>query len=122
MTRARLAGALLLLLPVLAACGGHRATKTERRIKTYIERTQPYYEVLKEAPADAKVEALHCRTITGTETLACDMTLRGSKTERWGVYKAPHGKFYFARCKDSYPGDERGYNPERDPCVVDISN
>ena len=123
MTPAGLAGALLLLLPVLAACGGHRETKTERQIKTYIEATQPYYEILKEQPADAKVDELSCGTVPGrSDALACDITLRGVKKQRWAVYKEPRGKFDFGLCEGYVRHGERSYRPESDPCVVDISN
>jgi hypothetical protein len=124
MTPARLAGALLLLLPVLAACGGHRETKTERQIKSYVETRQHYNEVLKDAPADPKLDRVICETVPWTEVLACDITVRGSKTQRWAVTKEPRGKFHFGRCVkyDGPMSRERSYNPDRDPCMVVVSD
>jgi len=135
MSLALLAGALLLLPVLVTACGGRRETKTERQIKTYIDANQPYYEILKDAPPDKKVDKVICKRVTGTTSLACDITFRGSKTQRWAVsretpssyyiyrkyYRERRQKFYFYLCDPGYINRDRGYNPDTDPCVADIS-
>lgn len=112
-----IAGALVMLVLTLAACGGHGETKLEGQVRTYLEANQGYHlHRILGAPDDARLEALMCGKPGSFAVIACRISVAGMGTERFIVQRTAGRGFAFQRC----PGGING-GGEIDPCNAEIS-
>lgn len=114
-----IAGALVMLLPCLAACGGGDETPLERDVRSYLESNQRYQQVLA-VPDEARLEHVACGKVGTFDFLACEITVSGAGGGRYFVVRTARGTFAFNRCPGGIVGGGPGTRGENDPCEATI--
>jgi hypothetical protein len=117
---ARITGALVMLVPMLAACSGHDETELERQVRTYLEANRDYHAILG-APDNVPLNGLTCGKPGRFAAIACEITLGGVGTERYLVGRTPGNGFAFNSCARGIISGGPGDRGENDPCEAAIS-
>jgi hypothetical protein len=86
---AGVAGALAMLVPCLAGCGGNDEPQLEPDIRSYLEGNQHRDRVLA-VPESVRLGDLPCDKVGPIDLLACELTVRG---DRYLVVRTARGTF-----------------------------
>ena len=120
MKLAGIAGALAMLVPYLAACGGGSdETPLERDVRSYLESNERYHQVLA-VPDDARLGEIVCGRVGNLDFLACEVTVTGTLGGRYLVVRTARKTFALRRCPRGIVGGGPGTRGEYDSCEATI--
>ena len=85
-----IAGALAMLVPCLAGCGGSDETSAEQDVRSEIRRALAL-------PADARLGNVECGKVVPLDMLACETTVPGARGGRYLVVRTARGTFAVQR-------------------------
>ena len=120
MRLAGIAGALVMLIPCLAACrGGSDETTLEQDVRAYLESNQRYQQVLA-VPDGSRLGEIVCGRVGNLDFLACEITVTGAVGGRYLVVRTARKTFALQRCERGIVGGGPGTRGENDLCEATI--
>ena len=93
MRLAGIAGALVMLLPCLAGCGGSGESKPEPDVRSYLESNRGHDRVVP-LPENLRLGDLACKKVRPLDMAACEIVVRGG---HYLVVRTARGAFAVRR-------------------------